>query len=347
MAQEVIRPIEGKKTDPAHPSIYPTGKIPGKLRPDQAKLYDLICRRFLATFAPPATREFLDVVIVVEEYPFRASGRRTLEANWMDIYGPYAKFEETLLPHLDVGEDVEVLDLLKLDKETQPPKRYTQASIVREMEKRSLGTKATRASIVQTLYDRGYVRGRSIEVSELGLSVIEALDKYCPRVLSESLTSRFEHEMETIELGQRDTESVIQEAEVTLTEILKVFKENEDGIGRDLAEASMKTKAREREIGPCPSCGETLRFITSRRTGKRFIGCSGYSKGCRYSAPVPQSGKLSVTRNKCKGCGQPLISVYKAGKRPWTFCFNLECPLREKQEEKSDGTRGEKPGEKA
>jgi len=346
-SQDSIQPREGKKTDPAHPSIFPTGKIPGKLRPDMQKLYDLICRRFLSTFAPPAIREFLDVRLDVEGCPFRASGRRTLEGNWMDIYGPYAKFEENLLPHLEKGEDVDVIDLQKLDKETQPPKRYTQASIIREMEKRSLGTKATRASIVQTLYNRGYIRGRSIEVSELGLSVIGTLDKYCPGVLSESLTTRFEKEMEAIELDQKNTDSVIQDAKKTLAEILRAFKEHEDGIGQALAEASMKTKAREREIGPCPSCGEMLRFITSRRTGKRFIGCSGYSKGCRYSAPVPQSGRLSITRKKCSACGQPLISVYKAGKRPWTFCFNLECPLRDEKEEKPDGKRGEEQGKQA
>jgi DNA topoisomerase-1 len=342
-----LKPRQGKKTDPAHPSIFPTGKTPGKLRPDQDKLYDLICRRFMATFAPDATREFLDVVLEVGGNPFRTTGKRILEANWMDVYGPYAKFKENLLPHLDVGEGVEVLDLVKLDKQTQPPKRFTQASIVREMEKRSLGTKATRAGIVQTLYDRGYVRGKSIEVSELGLSVVETLDKYCPGVLSESMTTRFEGEMEAVEAGKKDKEEVTREATDTLSEILGDFKKNEEGIGKALAEASMKTKARDREIGPCPSCGETLRFITSRRTGKRFIGCSGYSKGCRYSAPVPQSGRLSVTRNKCKGCGQPIIGVYKAGKRPWTFCFNLECPLREEKEEKTDGTRGEDQGKQA
>ncbi len=340
LAGGALRPREGSKTDPAHPAIYPTGSPPGKLRADQAKLYDLIVRRFLSVFAAPAKRESVDAVLSIGECRYRATGRRTIEANWIEFYGPYAKFEESSLPHLAEGEEVDVLDLLKHQKQTQPPKRYTQASIVKEMERRSLGTKATRASIVQTLYDRGYVVGSSIEVTELGLSVVDTLSQYCPRLISESLTSRFEAQMERVEEGDISVELVLKKAEETLREILASFKREENEIGRELAKASMETKSKEREIGPCPSCGRMLRIITSRRTGKRFIGCSGYSKGCRYSAPLPQTGKLTVTKRGCQACGQPLISVYKAGKRPWTFCFNLECPLK-KEEAKQVGSSGE------
>jgi DNA topoisomerase-1 len=338
--------MQGKKTDPAHPAIFPTGTIPGKLRTDHAKLYDLVVRRFLAAFADPAQRESLEVLLQIDEHPFRATGRRTIEPNWIEFYGPYARFEETVLPQLEEGEGIEVHELLKHQKETQPPKRFTQASIVREMERRALGTKATRASIVQTLYDRGYTRGRSIEVTELGLSVVDTLFQFCPRVLSESLTTRFESEMETVEAGRVPKEEVIREAQATLTEILRGFKERESEIGQQLAKASMETKAREREVGPCPSCGSMLRIITSRRTGKRFIGCNGYSKGCRYSAPLPQTGRLSITKRKCQSCGQPMIGVYKAGKRPWSFCFNLECPLKNEEEGKV-GTRREEQEQQA
>jgi len=328
LAEGRLKPRQGAKSDPDHPAIYPTGARPGRLRIDQDKLYDLICRRFLACFARPARRESRDVVLTAAGFPFRASGRRTLEANWIEFYGPYAKFEDVILPHLEEGEEVEVLDVRKDEKETEPPGRYSQASIIKEMERRSLGTKATRALIVQTLYDRGYVRGRSIEVTELGMSVVDALSRYCPGVLSESLTAKLEKEMEAIEEGKAPMENLVEEARCSLTEILRKFKEKEEAIGRELAEASLQARAKANEIGPCPKCGGTLKFITSRRTGKRFIGCSGYSKGCSFSAPVPQSGRLTVTQAKCKGCGQPLISVQRAGKRPWRFCFNLECPLR-------------------
>ncbi len=330
-----LSPREGKKTDPAHPAIYPTGKFPGKLAKDNWSLYDLICRRFLSTFGRPAKRESLRVGISVGEHPFRSSGRRTLEANWMTFYGRYSGYKENLLPHLEEGDVVKVLKLSNNKDQTKPPRRYTQASIIKEMEKRKLGTKATRASIVQTLYDRGYVTGRSLEVTELGISVVETLESHCPRVISEDLTSRFEQLMESIEADRTEMESVISKARETLSEILASFKGNEDEIGVELAEALRKTKAKKKEIGPCPNCGKMLRFITSKRTGKRFIGCSGYKDGCRFSAPVPQRGRLTVTSRKCKACGQPMISVYTRGKRPWSFCFNPDCPDK-KEEKESD-----------
>ncbi len=335
LSQGHLKPREGPKTDPAHPAIFPTGNMPRHLRTDQGKLYDMVCRRFLATFAPPAKRESKDVLLDVAGHRFRSSGHRTLEANWIDFYRPYARFDETTLPHLEVGEEVEVLDLRVIEGATQPPARYTQASIVKEMEKRGLGTKATRALIVQTLYQRGYVMGRSIEVTELGISVVDTLSRYCPGLLSESLTARFEAETERIEQGRTTIDAVLGEARSTLTEILERFQEMEGRIGEELAKASTQAGAKAREIGPCPNCGGTLRFITSRKTGKRFIGCSGYSEGCSFSAPVPQLGRLSVTSRKCQGCGQPLISVYRPKRRPWTFCFNMGCPLKERIEERA------------
>ncbi len=322
------RPRQGRKSDPAHPAIYPTGKVPSGLPSDQLKLYDLITRRFLSAFGEPAKRESTEARLEISGHPFICRGHRTVEANWLLIYGPYSKLEEAALPHLAVGEEVEVVGIDKLEKETQPPKRYTPASIIREMEKRSLGTKGTRASILQTLFDRGYVRGRSIEVTELGVSVVETLAKYCPDLLSEELTAKFESALEKIEHGVLSMETVIEDAKATLTQILIQFKEKEEAIGRELAEASRKMKNSEREIGTCPRCGGTLRIVRSRSSGKRFIGCTGYKDGCTFSAPLPQRGRITVTKRTCKGCGLPLLSVSQKGRRPWVFCFNVECPLK-------------------
>ncbi len=333
LSRSKISPRQGKKTDPAHPAIYPTGSRPGKLAKDQWKLYDLVCRRFFSTFGKPAKRESMRIRILVEKQPFRCSGSRTTEENWMRFYGPYAKYKENVMPDLKEGMEVKVLKLRNKGKKTKPPRRFTQASLIREMEKRQLGTKATRASIVQTLYDRGYVRGKSLEATKLGMSVVDTLSKHCPGVVSEKLTAQFEKEMESIEKEDTDREEVLVKAKETLTEILENFKEKEQAIGKALAEASKETKARNKQVAPCPECGKMLKFVTSKRTGKRFIGCNGYSDGCRYSAPLPQRGKLSVTRRECKACGMPMIKVYRKGKRPWTFCFNLECPKKKEEEE--------------
>ncbi len=326
-----LHPMQGKKVDPAHPAMYPTGKPPGEIPPDQRRLYDLVVRRFLSSFGRPAKRESTEVTLDISGHPFVSRGHKTVEANWLDIYGPFSKLEEATLPHLVVEEEVEVLRIDKLEKETQPPKRYTPASIVREMERRSLGTKGTRASILQTLFDRGYVRGRSIEVTELGVSVVETLAKYSPELLSEELTAKFEFALEKIEQGNLPMETVIEEAKATLAAILAQFREKEEAIGKELAEASRKMKNSEREVGTCPRCGGTLRIIRSKKSGKRFIGCTGYKDGCTFSAPLPQRGRITVTNRKCPGCGLPLLRVSQKGRRPWVFCFNTECPLKKRR----------------
>ena len=191
-----LKPNEGKKKDDAHPAIYPTGVVPNRLNKDQKRIYDLIVRRFMATFADAATRETMTITIGVAEEPFIAKGTRTVDRGWHVFYGPYATFDEVTLPKVEKGDDVVVKQIENLEKETKPPKRYTPASIIKELEKRNLGTKATRSQIVDNLYDRGYVKAKSIEVTDLGLKTAATLEKYSPAILDEGLTREFEDEME-------------------------------------------------------------------------------------------------------------------------------------------------------
>ncbi|MFO8016258.1 MAG: DNA topoisomerase I, partial [Candidatus Woesearchaeota archaeon] len=195
LAKKDLKPNEGKKSDPAHPAIHPTGQITDISGRD-AKLYDLIVRRFLATFAEPAVRESMQLDIDINKEIFIAKGTRTLEKGWHEFYGPHVKLDEEELPDLQKGEEVEVKKITLLDKETQPPKRFTPASIIKELEKRGLGTKATRASIVDALYERGYAVDKAIKASDLGIKTVEVLEKYSPRILDEKLTRHFEEEME-------------------------------------------------------------------------------------------------------------------------------------------------------
>jgi DNA topoisomerase-1 len=151
-------PRQGKKEDPAHPAIHPTG-IFAEMGKDEKKLYDLIVRRFLACFMPPTTRVnlVLEGNVNGQEYVFKNS---------------FVKKEGWVLPYpfVNIGKEVELeikkgqlLDVQKVwveKKMTSPPKRFTQASIIKELEKRNLGTKATRAAIIDTLYTRGYIKGK-------------------------------------------------------------------------------------------------------------------------------------------------------------------------------------------
>ncbi|RLJ08462.1 MAG: DNA topoisomerase I [Candidatus Aenigmatarchaeota archaeon] len=312
-----LKPNEGKKTDPAHPSIFPTGLKPKDLNAYQRKLYDLIARRFLSVFAQPAIREQMKIVVSVEGERFVTTGARTLEENWMKIYKPYVKVKEQILPDAKKGETVTVKSLKRLDKETQPPKRYTQASILKEMESLGLGTKATRAQILQTLYDREYIKEDSIKVTELGTAVINALKKYCPEIISVELTRKFEEEMEAIQEGKKRGEEILKEAEEKLRNILSEFKRNEEGIGNDILSAVKRFEEQETTIGNC-KCGGKLKIIYSRKTHKRFVGCTNYPK-CNVSFPLPQKGKIEILEKKCEKCGLFLISI-KGRNKKWVLC---------------------------
>ena len=328
LVKEELKPNEGKRSDPAHVAIYPTGEIPKKLTPAQRKLYDLIVRRFLAVFHEAAIRESMKVSLDVNGHEFILSGKRTVSQGWFKVYSPYVKLEEQILPELKEGQVLKFKEILMLDKETQPPNRYSQGSIIKEMEARGLGTKATRAEILKTLYDRGYIRGKSIEVTKFGEKVIEVLAKYCPKIVSEELTRKFEEEMELVREGRKKKEEVIGEAKEILLEILRDFEKNKDKIGKGLLESYISYKRNQKYIGKCPKCGGELKIIVSRRTGKRFVGCSNYKNGCDFSTPLPQRGIIKPLNKVCSTCGYPMISV-QIGKKFFNTCININCPSKE------------------
>ena len=323
LALPELKPREGPKTDPAHPSCYPTGEKPGKLTGPQKKLYDLIVRRFFATFAPPANVEGVRVELDVDGQSFLLHGRRVLEKGWLKHY-PYAKTEEVSIPKLSEGQVLEVKRVLFEEKETQPPPRYNPASIIKEMERIGIGTKATRAPILQNVYERGYIFGSPIEVSDLGMEVIEALSKYCPEIVGEELTAQFEREMEAIQEGKQNKDEVMSRARGELDRILKKFKTRQLEIGRQLGEAYRITRQKQRILGACPRCGGQLKVVVSRTTHKRFAGCSNYPK-CKNSFPLPQAGIILSLGRTCEKCGTPMIQVNRVGTRPYRMCVDPKC----------------------
>ena len=325
-----LKPREGKKTDPAHVAIYPTGETPKGLTNQQKNLYKLIVRRFFSVFGSPAIRESTKITLDVNKYIFLSHSTKTISPGWLRYYGEFVKLEDEHLPELKKGQTVKVKDLKMEEKETQPPKRFSQASIIREMEEQGLGTRATRAGILHTLYNRGYVEGKSIEVTDFGREVIEILDEHCPRIISVEMTKKFEREMELVEEGKKERDQVIETSKTVLIEVLEDFKKNQTQIGEALSKAYISFKREQKFIGKCPECGGDLRIITSRRTGKRFVGCSNYKKGCRFSTPLPQSGYVKGLNKACDVCGFPLIAV-RFKKKWFTSCTNMKCPSKEKK----------------
>lgn len=323
---------QGKKDDPAHPAIHPTGLVPRTLEDQQKKLYDLIVKRFLAAFAPEAKRGHVSITVDSNGEPYAASGSRTVEKGWMEFYEPYVKLKEEELPEFSKGEEVELKNKKKTKKETKPPRRYTQASIISELEKRHLGTKATRSTIVDTLFKRGYVGGAPIEVTDFGLKVRDVLKKYAPEILDEELTRKIEIDMEKIQEGKLEKETVIKEGKEFLVQVLDKWKKNEMKIGVEIADAVKETERKESIVGKCDKCGNELRIIRMKG-GKQFIGCSNYPK-CKNAYPLPTGALVKTTEDVCKACGKPTVVVIRAGRRPFSMCIDPNCPSKEKWKKK-------------
>jgi DNA topoisomerase-1 len=318
-----LSPHEGAKTDPAHPAIYPTGNIPSRpLEQREQKIYDLVIRRFMATFGAVATRRSEKATVLINEHCFYLRGTRILEKGWMSLYEPYVRLEEVLLPPLKVGDAARIVHIADRDKFTQPPPRYNPSSLQRAMENHNIGTKATRAETVETLYRRGYVTGERMTPTPLALSLVEVLRAHCPKVIDIDFTRELEGKMEDIEAGRNNRERVLIEAIDQLRAVMAGLRVKASELGTELGNTIRETRSTQISfISPCPKCGSKLTVVRNRKTGKRFIGCTGrWTNNCTFSLPLPQKGMLTLLRKFCSKCGFQLVQTKASSSRPMVSC---------------------------
>jgi DNA topoisomerase-1 len=293
--------------------------------------FDLVVKRFLSVFGEPAVQQNISVKININGNFFLLDATRTLTEGWIRLYKPYAQSKEIFLPPLIEGQKVYVKKIVLNDKFTNPPPRYNPRSLLMKMEKEKIGTKATRAATIQTLYDRKYLSGTTnLSISDLGLEVIEVLSKYCPTVVSSEMTKALEERMEEIQQGNETKQNVLQNTTETLKLVISELKENEAEIGAQLSQPIQKNRQDEHTVGACPKCvGGKLVILWSKKTGKRFVGCTNYFEGkCNVTFPLPQTGTVKPLDKVCKSCGSPIVGVYLRGKRPWKLCLNMNCPTK-------------------
>ncbi|MBS3086557.1 DNA topoisomerase I [Candidatus Pacearchaeota archaeon] len=350
------KPIEGKKSDPAHPSIYPTAQgSPEALEEDERKIYELIVKRFLCLFMDDAIVENKIISVDVnsnasgkEPLTFIKKGSGIKKSSWLRVYP--SRFTEKALP--DVTGEVKIANSRIEEKETQPPRRYSQASILTELEKRNLGTKATRASILETLYNRGYIQDQNIKATPLGISLIESLEKHSPIIIDEALTRTFEREMEQIQQAKKGyvekEEKVIEKAKEAIVKISEQFKKKEKEIGNELLKANTEFREQQKEenkLNICPLCKKgNLQILYSKKTRRYFVACNKYPE-CKNTYSLPPNGSIKKTGKVCESCGWPILMRLNKGKRPWEFCFNKDCvtnkerieKYRQKQQEENSG----------
>ena len=163
LSKNILKPNEGRQVDPAHPAIYPTGEKPKQsLEESEMKLLDLIIRRFFSTFGDNASTQNITITITVKDkYIFKAEEKKILIEGWIALYRPYSDtshfITQNILPQIKKNDIVKNIGINLIEKQTQPPPRYNQISLLRKMEKETIGTKATRAEIINTLYKRNYI----------------------------------------------------------------------------------------------------------------------------------------------------------------------------------------------
>ncbi|MCX6767259.1 MAG: DNA topoisomerase I [Candidatus Micrarchaeota archaeon] len=339
-----FKPREGSKEDEAHPAIHPTGQKPGKMGDQEAKLYDLVTKRFLACFADAATRESQRVEMMFGTQLFFATGSVTVEEGWLKFFQPYVKTEESELPQFTEGEKAVAEKIWMEDKQTQPPSRYSPASIVKEMEERGLGTKATRAEIVETLYSRDYITdNRSMKVTDFGMAVHDALMNSCPDIMGEELTHSIEKELEAVQESKKTEEEVIASGRGVLGALLEKFKEREKEVGAVLLKQLNVTQRKASILGKCVKCGEGDIVIKKSKFGY-FAACNKYP-ACKTTYPFPHNASIIATGKACEKCGTPVITVRRAGRRPFRMCLDTRCETKANWGKKKTEKEGEKTEE--
>ena len=331
-AKEVLengrsRPTRGKKLTTDHPPIHPVG-VPAnrKLTSEQEKVYDLVCRRFLATLAKDAVSETVKADFDIEGEKFNAEGYRLIETNWRSIY-TYFKDKSKSLPEIMKDEVIDVTRITLKEDKTKPPARYTQGNLIAKMEQLSLGTKSTRHEIISKLYSRSYITLSPLAPTPTAFAVIEAMSD-CD-VVKPKMTAKLEKDMDSISEGEKTLDVTVAESRKMLKTVMIELEKDKEKIKTSIRKAERE----ESTVGKCPVCGKPM-IIRKSRKGKRFVGCTGYPD-CKNTYSLPQMGGIFPSDNPCTECNAPVVKVKSKGKRAWELCLNSECsakkPTRKKE----------------
>jgi DNA topoisomerase I len=310
-AHEAVRP-----TDPARTP----DSVKDFLSGEQLRLYTLIWQRFTASQMPPAEYEATAIDIAAGAYGLRARGRRLLFPGFLRVYGELEQEEsdaegkkageekDQALPKVSTGDRLGCDALEATQHFTEPPPRYTEAALVRTLEKEGIGRPSTYASIIGTIQDRGYARkdGRAFAATELGMLVTDKLVAHFGRLVDVSFTRKMESELDEIESASRPWRSVLKD-------FYEPFK-------KELDEAQEKMPSSKGDAAktdqPCPVCG-TMMVVRYTRRGETFLGCPRYPE-CKGSAPTPGSAEAKLQAEAaagpdpaaglvCPTCGAPVM----------------------------------------
>ena len=321
-----LNPTKGKEAKD-HPPIHPV-KLPNeKLNPQEARIFDLISRRFLATLSDESEEEIISIKLDIKGNEFTAKGSRILVPGWRSVY-IFSKYEENILPEIKEGEILKISKIDEIEDFTTPPGNYSQGAILKIMEDLNLGTKATRPEILKKLMERRYISAsRTLIPSEVAFAVIENMQKVSNEITGAELTATLEKEMKLVEEGQKKKAEVVNESRDMLRKVLKNLQSKR----KEIKELMHKALLQQYIFGTCPKSGGKLKLVVSKKSHKRFVGCSDYPK-CHFGMPLPQSGYFFISPQSCPKCGIHMIEWHaKESKRTYIFCVNPACKVEKKE----------------
>ncbi len=317
----------------AHEAIRPTSALrtPEELRPyldpRQAALYELIWQRFLASQMAAAVYDTIRVdITAAKEYLFRATGQRLVFPGHLVVYSQDAEEEKEasqMLPLLKLGEELDLRGLYPEQHFTQPPPRYTEATLIKELEANGVGRPSTYASIVGVIQERGYVekRGASLAPTELGMIVCDVLVATFDDIVDVGYTAQMEALLDQVAAGKVSYQRMLESFYVPFA---RELARAEELLPQALEQALAASLPEDLQTQVCPECGKPLQLRLSR-TG-HFLGCSGYPE-CRYTLDLDAQGRPQENEERyaegetCEKCGGRMKIVTR-GRNQFLGCEN-------------------------
>ena len=346
-----IRYAAGKNAQEAHEAIRPTDvsltpdRIKGSLSHDQFRLYQLIYARFVASQMAPAVFMVTDVAIAAGAGIFKAQGKVQKFDGHRRVWPPGGKQEDELLPVLAAGSPLDLHSLEATQHFTQPPPRYSEATLIKALEKEAIGRPSTYAPIIQTIQDRGYVeqKERRFHATHLGMAVTDLLVDQFPKILDLKFTAQMEDELDDIATGKEEMTKVLDEFYYPFQEELKAAETHMERVqipttevchlcnspmvlkfgktGQFLGCSKYPECKATRPLGgqpraeavesehSCPKCGRKL-LIRENKRNEKFLSCSGFPE-CKESFNIDPQGNpvpsVVETEFKCEKCGKPMV----------------------------------------
>ncbi|MBH2552856.1 type I DNA topoisomerase [Serratia sp. CY50710] len=300
---------------------------------DAQRLYQLIWRQFVACQMTPAQYDSTTLTVKAGDYQLRAKGRTLRFDGWTKVMPALRKGDEDrTLPFVEIGSELDLQKLIPSQHFTKPPARYSEASLVKELEKRGIGRPSTYASIISTIQDRGYVRveSRRFYAEKMGEIVTDRLEENFRELMNYDFTARMEDGLDEVANNQAEWKAVLDEFFVDFSEQLETAE-------KDPEEGGMRPNQMVMTSIDCPTCGRKMGIRTAS-TGV-FLGCSGYAlppkERCKTTINlVPEAEVLNIlegddaetnalrARRRCQKCGTAMDSYLIDNQRKLHVCGN-------------------------